>query len=199
MINLNNCRVAITGHTRGIGQAFAQLFNDHGADVTGYSLSTGYDIGDCSVVKKILGETKNFNIFINNAYHPTGQYNILEGLINQWKGTNKLIVNIGSTIVYDNDKSVDDYIIAKQAQLHLTRSTLIDSGSCNARNLNNARILNVIPGIVDTKMSNLDKTDFKTNPDDLAKIVIDIIRHMDTVTIKEIIIDPPRPNSTLFY
>ena len=43
-------KIAITGHTKGVGQAIASRFDD----VMGFSKSTGYDISDDNVVKQIV-------------------------------------------------------------------------------------------------------------------------------------------------
>ena len=45
-------KVAITGHTQGIGKAIAELYPDH----IGFSRSNGYDITDENVISKILEE-----------------------------------------------------------------------------------------------------------------------------------------------
>jgi nucleoside-diphosphate-sugar epimerase len=59
-------KIALTGHTRGIGKALADIFTDQGHNVEGYSKSNGYDIGEQLVRNTILEQTKNFDIFINN-------------------------------------------------------------------------------------------------------------------------------------
>ena len=86
-------KIAITGHTRGIGKAIADLLPEH--EIIGLSRSNGYDITD---VKKIVDAAKDCDIFINNAYHEFDQEKILKALNIEWKNTDKVIISIGSTV-----------------------------------------------------------------------------------------------------
>lgn len=57
-------KIAITGHTSGIGKGILEHYSaEH--EVIGFSLENGYDINDYS---RILEETKDCDVFINNAY-----------------------------------------------------------------------------------------------------------------------------------
>ena len=58
-------RVAITGHTKGLGK---ELYNRFG-DVKGFSSSNDYDVSDRYDRAKIINEIHKFDLFINNA-HP---------------------------------------------------------------------------------------------------------------------------------
>jgi nucleoside-diphosphate-sugar epimerase len=57
-------KVAITGHTRGIGQALFNELTKKGHLVVGYSRSTGYDISEIDTQTKILEEIKDYDVFI---------------------------------------------------------------------------------------------------------------------------------------
>ena len=86
-------KIAITGHTKGIGAAcYSRLSNNH--DVHGFSRSNGYDISLPSVWDAIL--SLDPDVIINNAYHETGQYNLLKHTFVNWKDLNKTIINVGS-------------------------------------------------------------------------------------------------------
>ena len=57
-------KIAITGHTQGIGKcAFKRL----SPNIIGFSKSTGYDITKFNDRKRIIEESKDCDIFINNA------------------------------------------------------------------------------------------------------------------------------------
>ena len=57
-------KIAITGHTSGIGKGILEYYSgEH--EVIGFSLENGYNINDYN---RILEETKECDIFINNAY-----------------------------------------------------------------------------------------------------------------------------------
>jgi NAD(P)-dependent dehydrogenase (short-subunit alcohol dehydrogenase family) len=84
-------KVFITGHTSGIGQATYDLLSKD-YTVEGGSRSTGFDIGDADCYKQLL----DYDILINNAYHATGQVQLLKNMYEHWKGQPKVIVNVGS-------------------------------------------------------------------------------------------------------
>ena len=85
-------KVFITGHTSGIGLATFELLKEQGYDVIGGSRRTGFDISD----ERFYPQIFDCDVFINNAYHKTGQLNILEAVYNEWQNKSKTIINIGS-------------------------------------------------------------------------------------------------------
>lgn len=89
---------AITGHTRGIGK----FIFENTANCLGFSKSTGYDITRKVDRQRIISESKNVNIFINNANDEYGQTLMLHDLWNEWKDLNKTIINVGSNIAEPN-------------------------------------------------------------------------------------------------
>lgn len=89
--------VAITGHTRGIGHAFAQWFEQRGHQIVGMSRSNGYNINN---VDQIVEQAKSCDIFINNAWHEYNQSSIMYRLHHEWLGReDKLIVAVSSSRV----------------------------------------------------------------------------------------------------
>jgi short-subunit dehydrogenase len=87
-------KIAITGHTRGIGKA---LFDTLGVDneVIGFSKSTGYDISTDRA--KIVKESLDCDVFINNAYCGSSLLALFEDIFAYWKDDpSKSIVNVGS-------------------------------------------------------------------------------------------------------
>ena len=88
-------KIAITGHTSGIGKACADMFSSK--DVYGYSQSTGWDIKyPDQIVQDII--KNNCSVFINNAYDEDYQSILLEKLYKHWKNSEKIIINISSYI-----------------------------------------------------------------------------------------------------
>ena len=80
-------KVAITGHTKGLGQAFFKHFQSH--TVIGFSRSNGYNIANPADRNKILDEIKDVDLFINNAYNnfDDSQLQLLIDVYNIWQGT----------------------------------------------------------------------------------------------------------------
>ena len=89
-------KIAITGHTHGIGKrAYDRLC----PNIIGFSRSNGYDITNLDDRKRIIEESKDCDIFINNATAEFGQTLLFLELFQEWKNNpNKTIVNVGSRI-----------------------------------------------------------------------------------------------------
>ena len=88
-------KIAITGHTSGVGKALYDFYvKKH--TVVGFSRSNGYDISKKS--GKIIEEAKHCDVFFNNAYNDFGQTKLLFKLWHKWHGERKLIINISSMI-----------------------------------------------------------------------------------------------------
>jgi hypothetical protein len=88
-------KYAITGHTAGIGR---KLFERLSPNVIGFSLSSGYDITNINDRKKIITESKDCDVFINNATAEFAQTLLFLELFNEWKDQDKTIINVGSRI-----------------------------------------------------------------------------------------------------
>lgn len=90
--------IAITGHTDGIGK---KLFETLNPDAIGFSRTNGYNITNSNDIVRILDQSKNCKVFINNAYDNFGQSNLLLEAFFRWKDTEKIIINVGSMIAED--------------------------------------------------------------------------------------------------
>lgn len=91
-------RIAITGHTSGLGKALLALSRIRGHEVIGFSRSNGYDIADDGTQTRIVLEASGADIFINNAHHGFSQCDLFTRLYREWRDSPKLIINIGSII-----------------------------------------------------------------------------------------------------
>ena len=88
-------KYAITGHTSGIGK---HLYNKLSPTIVGFSRSNGYDIDIKEDRRRIIQESKDCDVFINNAESIFSQTYLLIELFKEWKDTNKTIINVGSRI-----------------------------------------------------------------------------------------------------
>ena len=120
---LKGTKVAVTGHTSGIGKEIYEYCQFHGALVKGYSRSNGFDLkegtGD-TIINAILRDDPE--IVFNHAWYPRAQNKILKILHTQWVDREKVIINTGSATcyysigasIYESDKAeLRDYCIAK--------------------------------------------------------------------------------------
>lgn len=88
-------KYALTGHTQGIGE---HLFKNLSPNVIGFSRSTGYDITKKEDRKRIIKESRDCDVFINNAHAGHGQTYLFIELLREWKDSGKTIINVGSRI-----------------------------------------------------------------------------------------------------
>lgn len=100
---LRGKRIAITGHTSGIGKEIYEICKFAGAQtVDGLSRQNGFNMlelnGD-TVINHIIHE--DYDIVFNHAYMPDIQNRILKVLYKRWKDRpGKIIINTGSTAGY---------------------------------------------------------------------------------------------------
>ena len=117
-------KYAITGHTSGIGEA---LYNQLAPDAIGFSLTSGYDIRDQTDRKRIIKESADCDIFINNAPADFAQSELLVELWREWRNTDKTIINVGSRIADDNiNLSINEQHLLEYSMHKRTLRTLCD-------------------------------------------------------------------------
>ncbi len=146
MTNEQNKVAAVTGHSAGIGLELSQLLRARGFTVKGFSRSNGYDLAEAGTSKRIIAETTECSIFINNAFHEWTQVDLLYAMFAEWKLTSKLIINISSNSA-DMTKSYEHkYAAAKSAlDVACTQLNHVLGASC--------RVINLRPGWVRTRRS----------------------------------------------
>lgn len=128
-------KVAITGHTKGIGKAIAELYPDH----IGFSRSNGYDISKSEHRASILSESQQCDIFVNNAYDQEFQIDMFDEIFDQWRNLeSKTIVNLNSRTKYMSPCN-DDYWNTKFKLGEKVNKHLFDR---------ECRIININPGFV---------------------------------------------------
>lgn len=136
-------KIIITGHTKGLGKAIYEWHKNQNHDITGISRSTGHDIKN---TMQIVDVVKNYDIFINNAYHKGCQFDICYELSQLWKkDNNKTIINISSRAGdFSEDIKVKDYNIYKKMIDDLSSQIQIDKNyKCN--------IINIKPGYLENQ------------------------------------------------
>lgn len=119
-------KIAITGHTSGIGLSLFNKFKEQGHYVIGFSRRTGTDIGQKNICKEIVEAVNGFDVFVNNAYHPIGQNRLLSYILSSW--TSGTVVSISSDIVsvpyikFDDSPADQEYISSKIVNNHIIAS-----------------------------------------------------------------------------
>ena len=176
-------KIAITGHTSGIGLNLFEVFSSNGHEVTGYSRRTGADIEDPDVRKRIIDENADCDIFINNAYSPNGQTKLLEELVAHWDSQPKKIINVSSKLSFFELGKVsvlDDYIKQKSQQNEIIQQRFSAAYP---------QIMNVVIGLVDTPMSGVFQSP-KLDPQTLSEFIYKMSM-VDDLYIQQVIVDVP--------
>jgi len=118
-------KIAITGHSAGIGQALARIYETHGHEIVGLSRRNGYNIRS---LPKVAGMIEPCDVFINNAQVGFAQTELLFEMWRRWEGQQKIIVNISTQMTdmkVPPKREWDEYIIQKKA-LELAEDLLIE-------------------------------------------------------------------------
>lgn len=108
-------KIAITGHSAGIGQALAKIYIEQGHEVVGLSRRNGYNIRS---IPKVAGMIESCDMFINNAQVGFAQTELFWEVWNRWQGQEKTIINISTQMTAASiapKEEWDQYIIQKKA------------------------------------------------------------------------------------
>lgn len=104
-------KIAITGHTSGIGKAFTKILSQQGHSILGISRRDGENIRRVTHTAKMI---KDCDMFINNAQSMFAQTELLCEVWNLWQGQDKTIWNISTHMtmqpintVPDNNNDID--------------------------------------------------------------------------------------------
>lgn len=136
-------KIFITGHTSGIGQALFDLLTPD-YTVMGGSRSTGWDVSDPTNYESVL----DYDVLVNNAYHRTGQLDLLRFVYQHWQDKPKTIVNVGSAHIHHQigrPLTRLEYNVSKSALEHYSNWICANDLVCRSMMYN--------PGFVDTPLA----------------------------------------------
>jgi NADP-dependent 3-hydroxy acid dehydrogenase YdfG len=169
-------KIAITGHTSGLGEALFKHWSAAGHNLTGFSLSNGFNI-DTDIDKISNAE---FDIFINNAYSKYQQVELLYTLYEKNKNRKCTIINIGSASSDGNVDKIKSYAIEKLALEKACLQLQFNTTLC--------KVLLIKPGRMKTPMvahSDSKKLDLSY----MVSIIDWLISQPENVSIRSITID----------
>jgi NAD dependent epimerase/dehydratase family len=87
-------KIAITGHSAGIGQALSKVYAERGHEIIGLSRRNGFNIRNISKICKQIDEC---DMLINNAQAGYGQVELLFAVWEMWQEKkHKVIMNIST-------------------------------------------------------------------------------------------------------
>ena len=147
-------KIAITGHTAGIGQAFAKILADRGHDIVGLSKRHGDNIRN---TVKIVEKITPCDMFINNAQAGYAQTELLYAVWQAWQdqpgkyiwciGTMMTQSPVNQTVPGQSDLAMSQYRNQKIA---------LDDAIAQLRNKKHMPVITMIrPGAVATQPGQL--------------------------------------------
>lgn len=158
-------KIAITGHTAGLGESLFKHFLHQGYSIEGFSRSNGYDLSTSEGLQQLVKKVGSCDIFINNAYSGWAQIDLLYQMFEQWKPQPKHIINISSNSGDGIKNFMHPYAVQK---------TALDKASeqLNAILEAKCRVTNLRPGWLDTeRVSKLKVTDPKISLQEMATLI----------------------------
>jgi hypothetical protein len=149
---MNIKKIAITGHSKGIGKnLYEHLSKTY--EVKGFSRSNGYDISKEEDISRILKESADCDIFINNAYCFDQQTVIANAWFEMHTGTEKFIINVStlaSDPMFDVANKIPHLVPYAQEKQRLNQATY---NICDQRD-NKCKAMSILLGIVETGFEN---------------------------------------------
>jgi NAD(P)-dependent dehydrogenase (short-subunit alcohol dehydrogenase family) len=168
-------KIALTGHTSGIGKALYDILSQE-HEVVCFSRSNGYDIKYDITIEKIVQGSLDCDVFINNAYYSLSQVYILNKLWTFWaRDKSKTIVNISSLSKYPGVSGNQSGYSAHKAALSHQAFLLMFKGN------RKCRMINVNPGYVESKMTEGVDANMLTAPECAEQIAhaINLPQHIE--------------------
>jgi nucleoside-diphosphate-sugar epimerase len=163
-------KIAITGHTAGIGQAFTTILSGRGHDIVGLSKRHGDNIRNMpKIVEKIIP----CDIFINNAQAGYAQTELLYAVWEKWQDLpGKHIWCIGTMMTQSPiDQSVPEQSDMAMSQ-YRNQKIALDDAIAQLRNKKHMPVITMIrPGAVATQPGQTHEWPY-CNVDNWASVVV---------------------------
>lgn len=175
-------KIAITGHTAGIGKAFAEQLSQRGHSVVGISRREGENIRRVPHTASLI---EPCDLFINNAQTGYAQTELFYEVWNRWQGQKKYIWNISTMMTEEPINSQPDGQDDLTMSVYRNQKLALEEASRQLRFKNSWPKISVIrPGGVATQeqYDNSKKADVNL----WVKSIIDIFSHNDNINISEI-------------
>lgn len=176
-------KIAITGHTAGIGHAFTKILASRGHEIVGISRRTGENI---KRIEHVANMIQPCDMFINNAQSAYAQTELLYSVWNHWRGLEgKYIWNISTQMTEQPINSTPDGQDDITMSAYRNQKIALEEASRQLRFKNIWPLISVIrPGGVATQ-AQFDN-DNQANVDKWAQSIIDIFSHNENINISEI-------------
>lgn len=142
-------KIAITGHTAGIGKSFARRLSSQGHEILGLSKRTGDNIRNTpKIVKQIIP----CDMWINNAQAGYAQVELLYKVWEHWRETPGKMIWIISTIM-TTKSAIPDIPGSSKVAIgeYKNQKRALEDAFYQLRDMSKTRLLLIRPGMIDTQ------------------------------------------------
>ena len=170
-------KIAITGHTAGIGKSFAKQLKSKGHEIIGISRRDDENIRRIPHTASLI---EPCDFFINNAQSQYAQTELLYEIWQRWQGMKKYIWNISTMMTELPVNNVPDGQDDIKMSQYRNQKIALEEASRQLKHKNNWPQISIIrPGGVATQQHFDNKN--KANTDEWVRSVIEIFSHDKTV------------------
>ncbi len=168
-------KIAITGHTAGIGKSFAEYLSRRGHEIIGLSKRHGNNIRNISkTVEKIVG----CDMWINNAQSGYAQAELLYKVVDAWQDDrSKMIWNISTMMTQQATVPVIAGLSVTDLMEYKNQKRALEDAHHALKHLG-PRLCLIRPGAVATqpyKQANIDAADVDDWIETVCKFYIDSV------------------------
>lgn len=175
-------KIAITGHTAGIGMAFAKNLSTRGHTIVGISRRDGENIRRVPHTASLI---EPCDLFINNAQSMYAQTELLYEVWRRWQGEKKYIWNISTIMTTSPINSTPDGQDDITMSQYRNQKLALEEASKQLNHKSSWPKISVIrPGGVATNL-NIDNTK-KSNVNEWVETVIGCFTQNDKMHIHDI-------------
>ena len=176
-------KIAITGHTAGIGQAFTKILESRGHEIVGVSRRLGENIRRIEHTATLI---ESCDMFINNAQTQYAQTELLYAVWQRWQGKEeKYIWNISTQMTEQPINGTPDGQNDLTMSQYRNQKLALEEASRQLKFKNRWPQISIIrPGGVATQET-FDNTN-KASVDLWAESIINMFSHNENIIISEI-------------
>ena len=150
-------KIAITGHTNGIGKSFCQYLASREHEIIGLSKREGNNIRN---IPKIVEQIMPCDLWINNAQSGYAQTELFLKMIDAWKdSTNKMIWNISTVMAADYNMPVIPGMSNIQLCEYRNQKRALEDAAKSVKDITKVRVCTIRPGAVATQPGQLPNVD----------------------------------------
>jgi len=171
-------KIAITGHTSGIGKSLSSLLIGRGHEIVGISRRTGENIRRTEHTATLI---EPCDMFINNAQSMFAQTELLFEVWKRWKGQEKYIWNISTAMTQFPVNTAPNNLDDTDMSLYRIQKLSLEESSKQLSFKSRWPLISIIrPGLVAENNENAH------TPDQWAKYLVDIFNSNDNIHIPDI-------------